>query len=360
MDGRNNTSKKNQHFVPRFYLKQFSVNGNGKEISLYNKKYEKFVLSASLYNQASGKFYYGEDGLLEDDLAKSESIFAKVIQQIIKTETLPKHGSYEHRQILHFAVMTEYRNPVKKKEMEQLTDIMSEYMKQHANFPEKYRTENYSIKLRDPVATALMNHHKNVLMISDLHIKLFINITNRPFITSDNPIVQYNQFLEQKTKLPTNTGYGIKGIQIFIPISPRLMLLIFDSQIYYVGKKRSKHILISNLADIDQLNLLQMVNSNQSVYANEKIEEKNLQMLLEKNKEIKEVGQPISHKVKVGENSFLVHHGQTSCKIGLNLAFIYFSTHAGNVPIVESQLVYPRDYALEVADALENDIRFKR
>lgn len=357
MEEEKNTPKKNQHFVPRFYLKRFSVLENGKELRLFNKKLGKFISRASLSNQASNKFYYGKDGELENDLAYSESIFAGVIRQIIETETLPKYSSRDHIRLLHFAVMTEYRNPIKRIAMEKITEILSGYIKQHEKLPEKYRDEEFQLKLSDPVAFALKNQNKNVLMITDLHIKLISNETNIPFVTSDNPVVQYNQFLEHKTPLESITGYGVKGIQIFIPISTRYMLVLFDSQVYYLGKKKSKVIHVTRPTEIDQLNILQVINSDQMVYGNERMNEVYVKHLFEMSKKFKSPREEISQKTQTGERTFMVYHGTASCRIKLNLSFVALSTYAERIDFSQGHMVYPREYAIKVADSIKNDPR---
>lgn len=142
------TFKKNQHFVPKFYLSRFSLSGLGRELSLYNLSRRLFVQRASLSDQAAKKFYYGKDGELEDSISISEGIFAQVFKDILSTETLPPHQSAKHRQLLHFAVMTESRNPRKKAKLEEIADFIDRYIRFHPKFPDKYRTDT-SIKKLD-------------------------------------------------------------------------------------------------------------------------------------------------------------------------------------------------------------------
>ena len=53
--------KKRQHYVPRFYLKNFSINSEGKAIGIYNVEKCKFIPSGSLKSQAYENYFYGED-----------------------------------------------------------------------------------------------------------------------------------------------------------------------------------------------------------------------------------------------------------------------------------------------------------
>ncbi|WP_394261826.1 DUF4238 domain-containing protein [Moraxella boevrei] len=54
------TDKKNQHYVPKFYLRNFSYNNNGKQIGLFNLKSEKFFVNVPLKNEASKNFFTAE------------------------------------------------------------------------------------------------------------------------------------------------------------------------------------------------------------------------------------------------------------------------------------------------------------
>jgi len=55
------SKKKNQHFVPRHYLKRFSFD-QGSQIHLFNLNSKKYVPEAPLRSQCSSSYFYGEDG----------------------------------------------------------------------------------------------------------------------------------------------------------------------------------------------------------------------------------------------------------------------------------------------------------
>jgi len=107
------TEKKNQHFIPKFYLRNFSCNNNGKQIGVFNVDNEIYVKSAKLKTQGSKNFFYGYDGLIENRLADIEGELAPIIKSIIDTKTLPQRDSKEHFFLLGFVILTNLRNPVK-------------------------------------------------------------------------------------------------------------------------------------------------------------------------------------------------------------------------------------------------------
>jgi hypothetical protein len=45
------TEKKNQHYIPKFYLRNFSYENNGKQIGVYNILNEIFVSKGKLKTQ---------------------------------------------------------------------------------------------------------------------------------------------------------------------------------------------------------------------------------------------------------------------------------------------------------------------
>lgn len=106
-----NTSKKNQHFVPKFYLRNFSYENNLKEIGLYNTRNHMFVQRAKLKTQGSRDFFYGTDGIIEDKLASIEGDLATMIKHILAQGKEIKFTADEYYILLLFIILTEMRNP---------------------------------------------------------------------------------------------------------------------------------------------------------------------------------------------------------------------------------------------------------
>ncbi|MDA3844285.1 MAG: DUF4238 domain-containing protein, partial [Candidatus Kapabacteria bacterium] len=59
------TEKKNQHYIPKFYLRNFSYQRNNKQIGVYTLKNNLFIQTGKLKKQASKNFFYGSDGEVE-------------------------------------------------------------------------------------------------------------------------------------------------------------------------------------------------------------------------------------------------------------------------------------------------------
>lgn len=83
----------------------------------------------------------------------------------------------------------------------------------------------HSLIILDPV---VMGHLVEILMN---HIWVMcINKTNIPFYTSDDPVVKIPHKKDEGFK--SFSGFASDGIEIAFPISPKLMLCLFDPKVY--------------------------------------------------------------------------------------------------------------------------------
>ncbi len=340
-----NTESKNQHYVPKFYLRHFSVNANEKEIRLFNLRSEKFVPTASLKHQASSNFYYGKDGRIESQLSKLEGLQAQAVRELITTLDRPKYFSPRHAELLNFAISTDLRNPVRKQIYEQMTDGM---LKKLLSIDPRIKDEPGFAKAIEMVeivpndsAIHSLTHIQSVVEITlDLHIKLLLNKTNVPFITSDNPVIRYNQFLETKTTSNSTTGYGLQGLQMFVPVNENIILHFYDEQIYYVGDRRKRNVLVDKASDVDQLNLLQAVNCFSNIYGGDRFTKEYANKLCQQAKvhpKFHNVHQE-SAESTTGNGGEIITQTIDSVKTKLNLSFIFLSTFACRFPVIGNKI----------------------
>jgi hypothetical protein len=124
--------------------------------------------------------------------------------------------------------------------------------------------EAVRIKMELPVLMPLLANVQSAVTATDLTLKLLVNKTAIQFVTSDNPVVRYNQYWEDRPGI-SHVGWACQGLQVFLPISPSHMLLFYDGTIYKAGDKRSSIVEIPEEADVRQLNGLQWVNAQEVV-----------------------------------------------------------------------------------------------
>ena len=250
--------KRKQHYVPRFYLKYFGIEPEYNTIGIWNIRRKLFIPKGKLKNQAYKDFFYGKDGLLEDALSLLETEVSRVTRKIISDLKLPKTKSIDRISLYTFLIFQASRTEAAVQDLEFTIDRLTQLA-----FKNDRRVKDFlpylRIGLQNPAAMQLNITAKFAPLIFDLNLKLFINKTRHEFVTSDNPVVSYNQLVEYLRWPGSGTGWGMMGLQIFFPLTPRLMLVLYDSDVYRVGKFYSRRAIISNAADINRLNGLQFI-----------------------------------------------------------------------------------------------------
>jgi hypothetical protein len=208
-----NTDKKNQHYIPKFYLRKFSFQGNQKEIGLFNLSNEIFVTRGKLKKQGSKNFYYGTDGVIEDSLCDIEGHLSPILDNIIKENKLPVKNSKEHFELLYLIALTDLRNPIKIDSMKNMSIEIKKCLKQ--DYPDA-NTEKLvpDITHEKAISISLVNTIIIAKIMADLNYKILVNNTTKPFITSDYPAVKYNQYLENKNGR-FQSGYGVTVCKYF-------------------------------------------------------------------------------------------------------------------------------------------------
>lgn len=351
------TEKKNQHYIPKFYLRNFSYQNNKKQIGIFNIDNQLFFQTAKLKTQGSKNFFYGYDGVIEDNLANIEGLLSKTLNQIIQTREIPKKNSTEHFELLLFVTLTDLRNPIKVEGMKNnFQEMRNNLLKLDPNVDVNKFVPNPS---HDEIVKLLLSNSLEMTdIISDLDFKLLINKTNKPFISSDFPIVKYNQFLEQSKWQHSKTGYGTVGLQVFIPLNSELILVFFDSGIYKVGDKKKKYLDISNVIDVDSLNTLQFVNCFETVYFDEKANAdyiKRIANVSTKYARANVTKSTMSYVIKDGENEKeildgkqnLMILGSTDCECNLQITGIKIHDNGKNYKF-DSSVVQERKHSKSI------------
>lgn len=329
-----NSDKKNQHFVPKFYLRNYSFQNNGKEIGIFNTKTEFYFKNAPIKAQGSKTFFYGHDGEIEERLSKIEGFLAPNIRKIINSLNIPSINSKEHIDLLTFVILMHLRNPI----LIDYAKLSRDQLRVKANelFP-GYAFEDIIPELDHDLAVklSLSNLIEGIRYIEDLKYKLLVNTTSTPFLTSDYPIIKYNKFLEEKKWIHGKTGYGNVGLQIFIPLNPRICIIFYDQLVYKVGFKKRNSLVIDQEKDVDQINLLQFLNCSQIIYFNQDVKKSYLHRLLYRSKIYRKANQTVSKiyngRRKDGTFGKFIGIKNTDCEIGLQIKGIKKSSRASSI-----------------------------
>lgn len=175
----------------------------------------------------------------------------------------------------------------------------------------------------------------------DLKYKLIKNTTSNPFIISDNPLVLYNQFLEKrKWSICSQRDFGLKGMQFFLPLNDSYLLAVYDGNIYKLGTRKQQVVTIDDKNSIDQLNLLQFLNSETTINFNDKASKHYIETLFEKSKKYKKANNASInvHKMDVPKefdnySAQMIEMGVSDLNIKLSLQKLNFISKSSAVKL---------------------------
>ncbi|MGI6653547.1 MAG: DUF4238 domain-containing protein [Christensenellales bacterium] len=221
------------HYVPRFYLANFS--GSSQYINKYIIKIGKIVPKASLRSTGGVDNLYGKKGDIEKALSQLEGEWAKLVREIIKSSCIPTDENSNELIRLFFIIGNARTLKKAQEEIEQFSVLyksIAQMYKDHGKLDLSDETiASISAKMEIPNLYPLKQAYDLLPMINDLELRLIINKSSIDFVTTDNPVSMYNQlFIDRKYFRPY--GYEHIGVQVFMPISPKHCLVLFDAKPY--------------------------------------------------------------------------------------------------------------------------------
>jgi hypothetical protein len=277
---------KRQHYVPRFLLRRFST--DGRSISMFVLKNGCRVEGASIVGQCYGDYFYGDDGGMEKAFADEEAKVASIIRDTTPAalETLTKHHLDDLRKFVHWQ---RARTQGAADHLNKQTDAVAKgLMRQKlARDPHpKFTPEDFDkvvVKLTNPQAHALYAASQSLPLIFDLAVKFVLAPDRAEFLVSDHPVATCNQFVENDEHLSQRlgwTGLSAKGLQFFLPISPKVTLAVYDPCTYGYGSPKSL-VCGASVRDVMLLNRLQAITAVDALYFSRNFSDAFLEMLLD-------------------------------------------------------------------------------
>lgn len=254
---------KNQHFVPQFLLKNFMY--SNEVVNIYDSTREKLRPPTSVNRVLAENYFYDKDNSVENFLRdKVEGPASLVIKQFS-----PKHeeqavplNQKSKIDVLRFLTVQLNRTPRafndSLENIDNFFDVLFKEIGELNNFEES-AINSVKFKLNDPKDILRMQTVEAALnwpLIDDLEWHFIINNTHTDFVISDHPVVHYNWYLRDSTKIDY-TAITNRGVQMFLPISPIVTLCLYDHKVYKLGRKDCSYTEVNNESDIDILNDLQ-------------------------------------------------------------------------------------------------------
>lgn len=251
-------NNRNQHFVPRCYLKPFTKDGAGLAINLYNLKLSRVIPDAPVKNQSSGNYFYGKDQKLEDAIQSVEGPFAQVVTDICSnTSPVTRNQKAVLRRFIYLQYLrTEARSSAIAYTTFALIDIPG------------VNVERPSLKeaMREAVQEAMYLYVTNIRMLDDLKVCLIRNRTAVPFFTSDDPAIMANRWHQKDARTRGRSfGLGNPGLIFLLPLSPSVLCILYDGDVYSVPN-HGGWIAARKVTDIRLLNEHQILNCTYNLY----------------------------------------------------------------------------------------------
>jgi len=252
-------SNKNQHFVPRCYLRPFTSDADQKMINLYNIDRSAIINRAPIKSQCSRDYFYGSDTHLERAIQTVEGSYASELPGLLKYKN---PISPKARAVLPRFWFLQY---TRTEAASQRTVAMSA----DADELIRHQSESFKVEIKQAVLLALDAYAENLDALDDLKIVLSLNRTKIPFITSDDPAIIVNRWL-QNNQLVMGPGYGIHaaGLICLLPLSPFVCCILYDGDIYNIPNENNWIDIRSN-DDVESINNLQYLNCAANLYFND-------------------------------------------------------------------------------------------
>lgn len=251
---------KNQHYVPRCYMRSFSLGGEGKAINLYNIRSARSVKSASMKYQCSAPYVYGKEDLrLEHALGKIETAYARALRAV----SAGRHATDEDIGYLLAFMMLQFSRT--KAAMERVRSAITG-VEREVRSSTTARLPEADTSVRTMMITSLSLFGRVAPAVLDLRLCLLKNKSRVDFITSDDPVCFTSRF-HARRKI-RSFGIASAGVMFFMPLSPRLLLLCYDPNVYSV-RRSGRFVETRSDHDVQACNELQYLNAVENVYFGE-------------------------------------------------------------------------------------------
>jgi hypothetical protein len=340
------TDKRNQHYIPKFFLRRFSFREDEKTVGIYLPGAGRFVARGPLRSQAYRHYFYGQDGVLEDRLSQVEGMAAEHLRQLATAQEQPQVGSPLRLGALFHLLLSDLRTPAQAEKLQaQVNAFRDTAFQGIAKKPREYDQLRMSPELA--VQYALDSVGDSLELCLDLEVRVIKNRTAVPFLTCDAPVLRYNQLLEKHQEPGGIVGAVHAGLQLFMPIDARTLLVAYDSTYYRIGARTNQRLSYCNERDVAQINLLSYLNCHSALFFNHEVTEDYLIQLGQQAARFPKPNQNVATKLyKVGSSGpdtwysatepanykgNIVLHSYTTClKTKLLLSFMQFTREYRN------------------------------
>lgn len=211
-------------------------------------------------------YFYGEDGLWETRLSNMEGKWATSVTKAINREVLLPEDIIALKEFVLY--QRQRTNEAQNHSVEERESIMLECARmlcQHRGFEfDEEVIEDCKRRAKEAVTPAenVEMATKMVEFIEDLSVLVIHFDSSNELITSDDPVITLNAFLDFQ-----GFGYDSAGIIFLMPLSPSCLLMVYDGDLYkqYAG---DQYLELSSSGDAVQIiNQYELIKAERMVFS---------------------------------------------------------------------------------------------
>lgn len=256
---------KSQHFVPRFYLENFSFDG-GTRFHLFHLAKQEVRKNVGIRDQCAANYFYGKDLKIEKTFMELEGAVSGAIRGIIADASMPAAGSDGDLVFrTHVALQWGRTRSHIAEQHEMAARAVKTAFGGNNGGKTQFEEAIEATTLEDSMRMSVELSADSAAFIGDLESKLIDANGHGEFVISDTPVVMTNPYY--LGRYPGGvTGLSVQGLVMWVPISPRYLAVYYDRTYYRVGAPHQRTIRLSSAADVTALNNFQCLNAAATVY----------------------------------------------------------------------------------------------
>ena len=252
--------KKDQHYVPRFYMKRFSNESNLVDIMRVSDG--EVIKEVNYRSQCKKAYFYGSDLKWENQLSQYEDRWSKVFIQIDNQKELDEN---EIKSIKEFALFQRLRTSGEfSHHYQERTELFKMYVQELClmngfDYDDEVKNvikQNVDKSLSPSDLLDVINAIEKT--IDDLSVVFIIYSTQNKLIISDVPIIMINPFHSP------SIGLGCVGLVILFPVSVDTLAVIYDSNVYKTNAG-FLYVESTNESEVETLNRLQYISADKII-----------------------------------------------------------------------------------------------
>lgn len=211
-----------------------------------------------------------------------ENRHAEIINKLRKSKSFDVLEGPEIAYFCIFVLLQRNRTKQKKNEMEDMIDDVAKELLQleieSGEVDEKLpddrnildELDRFRVKREYPLAQPLLQALTSVELVIDLEVAVIVNTSDEDFIVSDHPVVHDNPRFKKQTDRFL-VGLQNRGLQIFVPLSHDVQMLLYDPAAYFVeySDTSKRRVITSSKEVVTALNDLQMINALENIFYRE-------------------------------------------------------------------------------------------